>query len=268
MTRSGGHDASSLAGLAALAAGVLQPSGKLDLSAVEIVDLTHAFDARTIHWPTERPFEHERTAWGVNDKGYFYSSYSYAAAEHLGTHADAPIHFGEGRRAIDGVPLRQWLGEGVVLDVVAASAANPDYLVSLADIEAHEAEHGPIPSGSIVLARTGWSSRWPDARRYMGDDTPGATDKLHFPGFGEDAARALVERGVHAVGIDTASIDHGPSTEFLSHRALAAAEIPLLENLTALERVPARGAWIIALPMKIGDGSGAPLRIVALLPKS
>ncbi|MBI1357863.1 MAG: cyclase family protein [Acidobacteria bacterium] len=239
------------------------PAG-FDLSKAEVVDLTHSFDADTIYWPTGGPFSHEQSAWGVNEKGFFYSSFDYASAEHLGTHADAPIHFGEGKRAVDEVPISQWVGRAAVLDVAAACASNPDYLINAADIAAYEGKHGPIRAGDIVLARTDWSRFWPDTKKYMGDDTPGATDNLHFPGFGEDAARALAERGVHAVGIDTASIDHGPSTEFLSHRALAAAQIPLLENLTGLDQVPAEGAWIIALPMKIGGGSGAPLRIVAL----
>jgi kynurenine formamidase len=251
--------------LFALGCAAPPPHSGLDLSRVEVIDLTHAFNAETIYWPTEQPFQHERTSWGVNDKGYFYSSYSYAAAEHLGTHADAPIHFAEGRRTLDAVPIRQWIGQGVVLDVAAACDNDPDYVVSDSDIQAHETEHGPIPPGALVLVRTGWSRFWPDAKRYMGDDTPGATDNLHFPGVGEDAARILAARRVSAVGIDTASIDHGPSSDFPSHRILAAENIPLLENLTGLEQLPPRGAWIIALPMKIGGGSGGPLRIVALL---
>jgi kynurenine formamidase len=91
--------------------------------------------------------------------------------------------------------------------------------------------------------------------------------KLHFPGLHPDAARWLIaNRSVNAVGIDTASIDYGQSTQFESHRALFAAEIPAFENLTALERLPPAGARVIALPMKIAGGSGGPLRAVAILP--
>lgn len=241
------------------------PAG-FDLETAKLVDLTHPFDAETIYWPTGKPFDHEQTAWGVNEKGYFYSSYDYASSEHLGTHVDAPIHFGEDRPTLDAVPLERWVGPGVVIDISAACAADADYELTAADITAHEAEHGEIPAGAIVLVRTDWSRRWPDVQAYMGDDTPGSAANLHFPGLSEEAAQLLKKRRVDAVGIDTASIDHGPSTEFLAHRVLAEAEIPGLENLTGLDAVPARGAWIIALPMKIGGGSGGPLRAVALLP--
>jgi kynurenine formamidase len=114
--------------------------------------------------------------------------------------------------------------------------------------------------------RTGWASRWPDRKAYMGDDTPGDASKLHFPGIGEDAAKLLVERKIAAVGIDTASIDHGPSKDFIAHQVLMAADVPAFENVADMSALPARGATIIALPMKIGGGSGGPLRIVAIVP--
>jgi len=122
-------------------------------------------------------------------------------------------------------------------------------------------------ASDVVLLRTGWAARWPDAKRYFGDDTPGAIDKLHFPSYGEDAARLLVEqRNVAALGVDTASIDYGQSTLYESHRTLFERDIPAFENLTALERLPARGAVVVALPMKIKGGSGGPLRAIAIAP--
>src|SRR5690606_39271513 len=145
-------------------------------------------------------------------------------------------------------------GPAAVVDVTARAAESPDYLITPDDLTAFEAEHGALKKGDIVLFRTDWSARWPDTKSYMGDDTPGRTDKLHFPGIHPDTAKLLVERGVKAAGIDTASIDNGPSAEFLTHRILFEAEIPALENLTNLAEVPARGAWIIAMPMKIGGG--------------
>ena len=128
-----------------------------------------------------------------------------------------------------------------------------------------ERDHGEIPVGSIVLLRTGWSGRWPDATAYLGDDTPGDATNLHFPSYGAEAARVLVEeRGVAALGVDTASIDYGPSTDFLVHQIAAAANVVGLENLTNVDDVPAVGAWVVALPMKIGEGTGGPVRIMAL----
>jgi kynurenine formamidase len=138
----------------------------------------------------------------------------------------------------------------------------------VADLERWEQEHGRIPDGAILLLRTGFSSRWPDAARYLGTAERGeaAVPQLHFPGLHPDAAQWLVDtRAIHALGIDTASIDYGQSTLFETHRILYEHNIPGLENLTALDRLPATGAWIAALPMKIEGGSGAPVRAIALL---
>ena len=148
------------------------------------------------------------------------------------------------------------------------AANDRDALLTVEHVEAFEAEHGAIERGTIVLVRTGWAEYWPDPRRYLGDETPGDASKLHFPGISERAARALALRGIAAVGIDTASIDHGPSKDFMAHRVLSEAGIPAFENVANLNEVPARGAEIIALPMKIGAGSGGPLRIVAVVPAS
>jgi kynurenine formamidase len=105
-------------------------------------------------------------------------------------------------------------------------------------------------------------------KRYLGDDTPGDASRLSFPGFSEDGARLLVEeRRAGVLGIDTASIDYGRSQDFLVHRLASAHDVPGLENLTNLDRVPATGAVVIALPARIEGGSGAPLRAVALVPR-
>ena len=128
---------------------------------------------------------------------------------------------------------------------------------------------GEIPADAIVLIRTGFSRRWPDAGRYLGTAERGAeaVARLHFPGLHPDAARWLVaNRQFKAIGIDTASIDYGQSTRYESHRTLFERDIPAFENLAALDRLPLRGATIVALPMKIGGGSGAPLRAIAMLP--
>ncbi len=233
------------------------------------VDLTHDLSAESVFWPTAEPFELTVDAEGVTDGGYYYSAYSFRAAEHGGTHLDAPVHFAEGRQSTEQIPLERLIGEAVVLDVSAQAAADRDYLLSVADIDAWEAAHGAIGPGTIVLIRTDFSRFWPDAAAYLGTAERGALGaaNLHFPGLGEAAARALVARGVASVGIDTASIDHGPSTRFASHVALMSADIPAFENLTGLGQLPARGAYVVALPTKIRGGSGGPLRIVAWVPQ-
>jgi len=241
----------------------------VDLATAEVVDLSHPFDERTIYWPTApSTFQLTRLHHGLTPGGFFYAANSFCTPEHGGTHFDAPIHFAEGRRSADAVPVRQLVAPAAVLDVSRQAAADPDYRLALADVLAWEAANGAVPAGAIVLLRTGWGARWPDRRRYLGDDTPGDASKLRFPSYGKEAAEYLVtQRRVGALGVDTASIDHGPSRDFPVHRLAAAADVPGLENLANLDRVPPVGAWIVALPMKIAGGSGGPLRAVALLPR-
>lgn len=248
------------------AAAVAQPP---DLTKYRIVDLTHPFDAQTLYWPTSpSAFELTTLASGMTPGGYFYSSYKLCTPEHGGTHLDAPVHFSKTGTSTADLPLRQLMAPAVVIDVSKQSAAHAAYRVTRADVEAFEAAHGRIAPGTIVLVRTGWSRFWPDRKRYLGDDTPGDASKLKFPGYGEDAARVLVEqRKVAMLGIDTASIDYGPSADFRAHLVGAAANVANLENLAALDELPPTGALVIALPMKIAGGSGGPVRVVALVPQ-
>jgi kynurenine formamidase len=244
-------------------------AGPGGLAGAPVIDLTHPFDATTIYWPTEEGFVLEPGFAGKTEKGFYYEAHSFRSAEHGGTHIDAPIHFAENGRSVDAIPVEQLLGWAFVVDVRGAAAADADYEVSVADLERFEARHGRLPPSSLVLLHTGFGERWPDRASYLGTDERGAqaTAKLHFPGLAPDAARWLVnERAISAVGIDTASIDHGPSTHFESHRILFAANVPAFENVAHLERLPPTGAFVIALPMKIAGGSGGPLRIVATLP--
>jgi kynurenine formamidase len=235
----------------------------------ELVDLSHAYDKTTIFWPTADPYRLDKVSDGITPGGYYYAANNVFTSEHGGTHIDSPIHFAQGHQTVDQIPLETLVGPVAVVDVTAASESNADYQVTQADVERAEQEDGPIPARSIVLIRTGYSRRWPDAARYLGTAERGAAAvaKLHFPGLHPDTARWLVaNRQIKAIGIDTASIDYGQSTQYESHRALFERDIPAFENLTALERLPRRGAVIVALPMKIGGGSGAPLRAMAVLP--
>ncbi|MGE0464020.1 MAG: cyclase family protein [Vicinamibacterales bacterium] len=234
-----------------------------------LVDLSHEYSAEAVFWPTADPFRLDVVAAGMTPDGYYYAANNFATSEHGGTHLDAPIHFAEGRWTVEQIPLERLVGDAVVVDVSAASAAQPDYQVRVADFTAWEQAHGTIAEGDIVLIRTDYSRRWPDAATYLGTAERGASAvaRLHFPGLHPDAARWLAEtRKVKAVGIDTASIDFGQSTLFESHRTLYERNIPGFENLTNLDTLPARGATLIALPMKIKGGSGGPLRAIAVVP--
>ncbi len=243
------------------------PQAPIDLSTYRMVDLTHAYGSRTVYWPTSpTKFSLERLAYGKTEAGYFYAANTLCTPEHGGTHLDAPLHFAEGNRSADQVPLEQLIAKAVVIDARPQADKDRDYRLTREDVLAFEKAHGRIAAGTIVLLRTGWSRHWPDAKAYLGDDTPGDASKLSFPSYGVDAARLLVEeRRVAALGIDTASIDYGRSTDFQVHRVAAAQNVPGLENLTNLDQLPATGALVIALPMKIEGGSGGPLRAVALV---
>jgi kynurenine formamidase len=231
----------------------------------QLIDLSHPYDAKTIYWPTEDGFVLEKEFGGKTPAGYWYASNKLRTPEHGGTHIDAPLHFAEGHASVDQIPLDRLVGDAVVIDV----HGDVDHQISTAEIAAWEKDHGAIPQHAIVLFKTGWSRFWPDRKTYLGTDERGqkAVSQLHFPGLSPDAARWLLkERAPKAVGIDTASIDYGQSKLFETHRALFAADVPAFENLDALDRLPPRGAKVIALPMKIAGGSGAPLRAIAILP--
>ena len=235
----------------------------------DAVDLTHPFDADTIYWPTEKDFKHTESFAGETEGGWYYSAFSVQTAEHGGTHLDAPVHFAEGRWGADEIPLGHLLSPAVVIDVKAKAAANPDYQLSVDDIRDWEQLHGTIPEGAAVLMNTGFSARWPNRLDYLGTAERGAeaVKSLHFPGFSKASAEFLAnERVISAVGLDTASIDYGQSNNFIVHRLLYEQNIIGYENVANLDALPPAGAWLIALPMKIANGSGAPLRIVALVP--
>lgn len=234
-----------------------------------LVDLSYAFSEETIYWPTAKSFTLEKVADGETPAGFYYAANNFSAAEHGGTHLDAPIHFARGKFTNDQIPLEQLVGAAIVVDVSAAAATNRDYQVSVADFETWEKEHGRIPDKSIVLLRTGYGRFWPNREQYLGTSEFGAeaVAKLHFPGLHPEAAQWLVSnRKISAIGLDTPSIDYGQSTLFESHVTLFGANIPAFENVANLEQLPAKGAMVIALPMKIKGGSGGPLRIIAIVP--
>ncbi len=230
------------------------------------IDLTYSFSSETLYWPTAETFRFDTAFAGETPAGFYYEAYNYCAAEHGGTHLDAPVHFAKGKWAADEIPLEKLTGEAVVIDIAANAVNDADYQVSIADIENWEKTNGAIPENVILFFKTGYGAFYPDAKKYLGTEERGAAAvaKLHFPGIHPDAADWLVKnRKIKAVGIDVASIDYGQSTDFKTHRILYEQNIPGFENVANLDKLPAKGSYIIALPMKIKHGSGGPLRIVA-----
>jgi len=236
-----------------------------------IIDLSHAFSEETVYWVNAKEFALDIVAKGDTDKGYFYAANNFETAEHGGTHIDAPIHFAKNGLAVHEIPLDKLIGPAIKIDVSDKALDNPNYRITIEDFLKWEVAQGiQIPEGSIVLLETGFSSFYPDKIKYLGTDQRGdaAVTQLQFPGLHPDAAAWLIQnRSINAIGIDTASIDYGQSQYFESHVILLGENIPAFENLTNLQELPAQGFTIVALPMKIKDGSGGPLRIIALVSK-
>lgn len=247
-----------------------QPDKTAAFPAGRWVDLTHEFSEETIYWPTSETFRLDTVFAGATEQGFYYSAFRFCGAEHGGTHLDAPIHFAEGHLTADQIPLERLIGPAAVIDVSENALADRDYLVRVEDFTTWEQTHGRLPDGAMVLLNTGYARFWPDAEQYMGtaERGPAAVAKLHFPGLDPTAAKWLTEnRNIHAIGLDTPSIDYGQSTRFESHQILFEHDIPAFENVANLDQLPPTGAYVIALPMKIKGGSGGPLRIVGYIPE-
>ncbi|MBM3284760.1 MAG: cyclase family protein [Candidatus Aminicenantes bacterium] len=258
--------------LLALAAILVSPKNNRDRAQEEtkqFLDMTYPFDETSIYWPTARPFELHRVAWGKTEGGWWYASNEFRASEHGGTHADAPIHFAENGRTIDQIPLEEWMGPAVKIDVTAKCAENRGYLLSVEDIETWEKRYGKIPLDAWVIMYTGiGTAYYPDRKKVLGTDKSGldALPELSFPGFSPRAVEFLIKkREIRGIAIDTPSIDPGNSKDFKAHRILMAADKLALENIANLDKLPEAGATIFVIPMLIKGGTGAPARVFALL---
>lgn len=231
------------------------------------IDLSYAFDSSTLYWPNNATiFQHHEDIAGKTAGGYYYSSYSVCMPEHGGTHLDAPIHFAEAHQSVDEIPLENLCGKAVVIDVSEQVKSNRDYLISAKDVEQWESEHGKLEENTIVLFRTGMGKYYPDREKYFGTKLIGmeAIPLLHFPGIDPSCAEYLVQKcRIKAVGLDTPSMDYGQSKDFKTHQIICGNNKPGFENVANLDKLPEEGIEVIALPMKIGKGSGAPLRIIA-----
>lgn len=228
----------------------------------KIIDLTYPLNEKTPYWPGEKysPFKFETIAT-IKDDGVF--SGKISMPEHIGTHLDAPNHFVAEQLSVDEIPIQRLFGPAVVIDIVSKVRKDPDYRLSPEDIKRWERAHGSIPPGSIVFLHTGWGRFWNNFDKYKNQDANGV---LHFPGFSGPAATFLVkERNVRGLGIDTLSVDYGPSKDFVVHHITHKAGRYHIENVANLAKLPAKGAFIIVAPIKVEGGSGGPARVFALI---
>jgi kynurenine formamidase len=226
----------------------------------QVIDLTYAINDKLVPWPGDKRYFEAKDNATVEKDGVF--TRSFWMLEHYGTHLDAPIHFPPGKIPVDKIPVKQFFGPAVVIDVQSESAKNADYLVDVPHVEAWESRHGKIPAGAIVLLRTGWASRWPDVKRYRNQDALG---KMHFPGFSVEAVKLLIDRKVNGLGCDTLSVDYGASPDYPVHHLGLGAGVYNLENLADLSKLPEAGAFLIVAPIKLEGGSGGPVRVFALI---
>lgn len=238
----------------------------------KIIDMTYPFDENTIYWPTARSFNLEKINWKITDGGWWYASNNYGASEHGGTHADAPIHFYEKGKTIDQIPLQDWIGPAVKIDVAKKCMQNRDYMLSVEDIKEWETKYGRIPDNSWVLMYTGIGTMYyPDKKKVLGTDKTGqeALSELSFPGFSPESAEFLVkERNIKGIGLDTPSIDYGKSKDFKVHQICFASNKLALENIANLDKLPSKGGVLYVIPMLIRDGTGAPARVFAVMPNN
>jgi kynurenine formamidase len=232
------------------------PSGK-----TRVLDLSYAINDKLVPWPGDEKYFEAKVNATIEKNGYF--TRSFWMLEHYGTHLDAPAHFPPGKATVDQIPAKQLFGPAVVIDIRAESGKDADYQLPAARVEDWEKQHGRIPQGAIVLLRTGWASRWQDAKRYRNQDAAGT---MHFPGFSVDAAKLLIGRRASGLGCDTMSVDFGASQDFAVHHLALGAGLYHLENLADLSELPESGAYLIVAPIKLEGGSGGPVRVFALLP--
>lgn len=228
----------------------------------EVLDLTHPINAQVPTYElSDKPAFRATTVATIDKDGYFAREISLP--EHFGTHLDAPAHFAPGLWTVDQIPPERFVASLVVVNATEGAKANPDYQVSVEDIARWEQAHGQIPPDAVVIANTGWGSRWNSVKDYRNADDKGV---MHFPGYSLEAAKFLVEaRNVIGLGIDTLSIDYGPSKDFPVHHYTLSHSLYHLENVANLDRTPSAGATIVVAPMKLEGGSGSPVRILALV---
>lgn len=225
-----------------------------------VVDLGHPIQASDPTWDGAAAYQRSVVATIQKDG---YAGGKITIEEHFGTHVDAPAHFAPGGWTVDRIPVDRLYRPAVRIDVSKQAAANPDYRVTVADLQAFEKSSGHIPEGVVVLIATGWDRYWPDRARYMNEKN----GVKHFPGLSAETTTLLArDRRVAGIGIDTPSIDYGPSTAFEAHHVSMALNVYHIENAAHLLDLPATGFQVVVAPINIGGGSGGPARVFALLP--
>ena len=226
-----------------------------------VVDMTHVIRTGIPQWPGDPPVEFQDVAQ-IGTHGFYLRRFSMG--KHSGTHMNAPRGFHAEGAGIDSYAPEDLVVPAIVIDVRDQADAYPDIELSTTDILAWEKRHGLVPEGTMALLYTGWQHKWEDAEAYLGLDGRGG---LHFPGFGQDTARLLVEeRGVAGLGTDAAGVEPGQDGSFYANRLVLATQGLVLECLDNLDQLPPTGATLVIGPLRLEGGGGAPATVLALIP--
>ncbi len=225
----------------------------------QVLDLTHVLGTQFPLFPGAAPFRIQQAVSHDKD-GYYGSILTYW--EHSGTHMDAPVHFAPNGLFVDQLKVENLVVPAVVINITEKVRRDPDSVVTPDDIRAWERRYGRIPDNAAVLMASGWGARAASVEAFRNTDSSGV---MHFPGFGKDAIDFLLtERRISGIGVDTLSLDHGPSTTFAVHYTLLPTNRWGLENLANLESIPPSGATLFVGAPKIAAGSGGPTRVMAV----
>ncbi|XP_059156918.1 isatin hydrolase-like [Physella acuta] len=231
-----------------------------------VIDMSHPLDSHALLWPgDDAAFNFTILTRGQTPEGFWLELNKFTTPEHVGTHLDAPSHFSEGHWRVDQIPPARLVGPGIVVDARPQVANNPDYRLTVADLTRWEELHGRIPDRAIVFMWTGWDTRYPDPFATFNTPTPQNSSTFHFPGYHPDAVRWLLDdRDLGMLAIDTPSNDYGQTRVFDVHQMIGRANVMGLENVNRIGQLPVRGATIVVAPVKLTDGSGGPVRILAM----
>lgn len=231
------------------------------ISFTRVVDLSHVIDTNIPLWPGDPPVEITPVATFENE-GYFLRKFSIG--EHSGTHMNAPNSFWPNGVGIDAYAPSSLVVPAVVIDVRAKTANDPDYAFSKKDLFAWESVHGQVPAGSLVLLYTGWQEKWTSPVAFFNQDAGGG---LHFPGFAGPTTRFLLDhRGIAGAGIDTHGVDPGQDESYATNTQVLENNGIVLECLTNLDQLPPTGATLVLGVLRLKDGSGSPLSVMAFVP--
>jgi kynurenine formamidase len=224
-----------------------------------VVDLQHTIDPKIPLWPGD-PTPEFKVLANINKDGYYLRSFSIG--EHSATHMNSGNSFFAGGSSIDSYEAKSLVRPAVVIDMRAQAAKNADYALTVADVEKWEKEHGKVPVGAVVLVYTGWQQKWSNPTAFFNKKG----ESLHFPGIAGDTAKwMLAKRKIAGVGIDTHGADPGLDTNYGTNVAILKAKGIVLECVDNLDKLKPTGNTLVIAPLKLRDGSGSPLSIMAFV---